>query len=155
MNSAFVKLSAAVRSERGAQRPLATRDWLACGLGFAALCLLGLSGVGCRMTAPPPDMESSIHSTEDVAVTPQQARLRMRALVEPLSGAIVESADRISAGTTNRVVRREALLWKIEGVSALREALFRPNPFVAIMDTSGQGGVGGSGTHCGHHLPIS
>jgi len=59
----------------------------------------------------------------------------MRALVEPLSGALIESADQISAATTNRVVRREALLWKIEGVPALREALFRPNPFAAIMDT--------------------
>jgi hypothetical protein len=33
------------------------------------------------------------------------------------------------------VIQREALLWKIEGVSALREALFRPNPYAAILDT--------------------
>ena len=62
-------------------------------------------------------------------------RLRLRALVEPYSGSIVESADRIRAGTTNRAIRREALLWKIEAVPALREALFRPNPLVAIGDT--------------------
>jgi len=87
------------------------------------------------MTAPRPDMETTIHAREDFAATPQQIRLRMRALVEPLSGALIESADQISGATTNRVVRREALLWKIEGVPALREALFRPNPFAAIMDT--------------------
>jgi hypothetical protein len=59
----------------------------------------------------------------------------MRALVDPLCAAIVESADRIRAGTTNRMVQREALLWKLEGVPALREALFRPNPYAAIMDS--------------------
>jgi hypothetical protein len=94
-----------------------------------------LIGAGCRATMPQPKIEGSIHSEEDLSVTPQQAHLRMRALVEPLSGAIVESADRIKAGTSNRVMQREALLWKIEGVSALREALFRPNPYAAILDT--------------------
>lgn len=59
----------------------------------------------------------------------------MRALVEPYCGAIVASADRISAGTTNRVIRREALLWKMEAVPAMRETLFQSNPFLAIADT--------------------
>jgi len=104
-------------------------------LRFLSPCILMMLGAGCRMTAPQPVMETTVHAREDVAATPQQIRLRMRALVEPLSGALVESADQISAATTNRVARREALLWKIEGVPALREALFRPNPFAAIMDT--------------------
>ncbi len=60
--------------------------------------------------------------------------MRMRALVEPFSGAIVASADHIVAGTTNPATHRAALLWKIEAVPALREALFRPNSFVATMD---------------------
>jgi hypothetical protein len=59
----------------------------------------------------------------------------MRALVDPLSGSIVEAADRIRAGSTNRVIRREALLWKLEGVPALRETLFRPNPVTALLDS--------------------
>jgi len=104
-------------------------------LVFLIPCILMMLGAGCRMTAPQPVMETNVHAREDVAATPQQTRLRMRALVEPLSGALIESADQISAATTNRVARREALLWKIEGVPALREALFRPNPFAAIMDT--------------------
>ena len=89
---------------------------------------------GCRMVAPEPVREN-IHSADDLAANEEQMRLRLRALVEPYSGSIVESADRIRAGTTNRAIRREALLWKIEAVPALREALFRPNPLVAIGDT--------------------
>jgi AraC-like DNA-binding protein len=92
-------------------------------------------GVGCQVKAPHSKIEETIHERDDIAVNPEQVRLRMRALVEPLAGAIVESADRIREGTTDRAIQREALLWKIEAVPALREALFRPTPFVAVMDT--------------------
>jgi len=91
-------------------------------------------GAGCQVAAPHQKIENTVHAPEDLAVSQEQVRLRMRALIEPLSGAIIESADRIMAGTTNRAVRREALVWKLEAVPALREALFRPNPFVAAMD---------------------
>ena len=99
------------------------------------LAALVLMVAACRVKAPSLEMEGIAHPPDDLAVNVQQVRLRIRALVEPYCGAIVESADRIAAGTTNRVIQREALLWKIEAVPAVREALFRPNPFVAILDT--------------------
>ena len=98
---------------------------------FAGLALMV---TGCHMAAPAPVREN-VHAADDLAANEQQIRLRIRALVEPYSGSIVESADRIRVGTTNRAIRREALLWKIEAVPALREALFRPNPLGAIGDT--------------------
>jgi hypothetical protein len=51
-----------------------------------------------------------------------------------MSGVIVASADQILAGTSDRAVRRQALLWKIEAVPALREALFQPDPMTAVAD---------------------
>lgn len=108
-------------------------DWPACALAF--LCGLASMTAGCRATAPRQGLGGTIHPREDVAVNVEQARLRMRALVEPYCGAVVASADRISADTTNRVIRREALLWKIEAVPAVRETLFHSNPFLSIVDT--------------------
>jgi AraC-like DNA-binding protein len=102
---------------------------------LAVMAGLALLAAGCRSMAPQRGVTGDLHPRKDVAVNTEQARLRIRALVEPLCGTIVASADRISAGTTNRAIRREALLWKIEAVPALREALFRPNPFVALVDT--------------------
>jgi len=96
--------------------------------------LLVAAGPGCTVEQSAPRYKQEIHPREDIVATQQQLRLRMRALVQPLSGLIVESADRIMAGTTNRAVQREALLWKIEGVPAVREALFRPVPYVAVAD---------------------
>jgi hypothetical protein len=103
-------------------------------LALTLLAGLALMAAGCRMATPAPVREN-VHAADDLAANEQQIRLRIRALVEPYSGSIVETADRIRAGTTNRAIRREALLWKIEAVPALREALFRPNPLVAIGDT--------------------
>jgi len=52
-----------------------------------------------------------------------------------MSGQIEQAADHIIAGTTDEAVKRAALEWKIEGVPAVRRALFEPDPFSAVMDT--------------------
>ncbi len=101
----------------------------------AVLCLLVLFPVaGCRFARPQRKIEARLHEQKDLAVTQEQVRLRMRALVDPMCGELEQAADRIIAGTTDPGVRRAALLWKIEGVPALREALFQPGPFAAVMD---------------------
>jgi hypothetical protein len=62
-------------------------------------------------------------------------RLRMRSLIEPFAGEIEQSADEIAAATSDISVKRATIRWKIEGVPALRSALFQPNPFTAVLDT--------------------
>ena len=100
----------------------------------AAIIFIMVTAAGCTVAPSATKYKHEIHPREDVVATQEQLRLRMRALAEPLSGHVVESADRIIAGTTNRAVQREALLWKIEAVPAIREALFRPDPFTAVTD---------------------
>jgi hypothetical protein len=94
-----------------------------------------VTGAGCTFAAPERKLESTVHAQQDVAVTPNQLRLRMRSLVGPMCGEIEQAADQIIAGTTNDAVKQAALRWKIEGVPALRETLFEPDPFTAVMDT--------------------
>jgi hypothetical protein len=93
--------------------------------------------LGACVTTPPPvaKMKNEVHASEDLAVTMQQLRVRMRTLVEPFAAVIVESADRIMETAPDRDIRREALLFKIQAVPAMREALFRPHPFNAILDS--------------------
>jgi hypothetical protein len=67
-------------------------------------------------------------------VNREQLRLRMRALVGPMTGAIEAAADEIAASSPDRAVQRAALDWKIQAVPALREALFQPDPSLALMD---------------------
>lgn len=99
-----------------------------------AVLLLMFMACGCRFTRLKPAIDSSIHSQKDVAASYEQTRLRLRSLVGPMCGEIEQAADEIYAGTTNTTVQRTALLWKIEGVPAMRAALFQPNPYTALMD---------------------
>ena len=94
-----------------------------------------MTGTGCRMALSERKIEARVHTQQDIAVTQNQVRLRMRALVDPMCGEIEQAADAIIAGTTNRAVQQAVLRWKIEGVPAVRKALFQPDPFTAVSDT--------------------
>jgi hypothetical protein len=115
-----------------------TGRWLAplqVRLLILALCAgLALTVAGCRVTTLKFKSDAKIHSNQDIAANFEQMRLFMRAQVQPLSDLIVTAADQIIAGTTNRAIQRQALLWKIDAVPSLRQALFRPNPLGAVLD---------------------
>ena len=102
---------------------------------WVALCCLFLVGAGCSIAPKRQQTDVRVHAERDISASFEQARLRVRALVQPMSSVIVASADQILAGTSDPAIRREALRWKIEAVPALREALFQPNPMTAVGDT--------------------
>jgi len=101
---------------------------VACALIFSTSCSLNIRKK--QPTGP-----ATAHSAQDLAVKPNQIRLRMRSLVEPFAGEIEQTADTIVAGTSDRSVKRAAIQWKIEGVPAIRGTLFQPDPFTAVFDT--------------------
>jgi hypothetical protein len=94
-----------------------------------------IAATGCRFAAPERKTQPGGHAQKDIALTQNQIRLRMRGLVGPMCGEIEQAADQVAAGTTNSIVQRAALEWKIEAVPAMREALFQPDPFTALTDT--------------------
>jgi hypothetical protein len=61
-------------------------------------------------------------------------RLRVRSLVGPLTGRMESAADEVVASTTSQTVRLATLEWKIDAVPAMRDALFQPDPYVALVD---------------------
>jgi hypothetical protein len=97
--------------------------------------VVAIVATGChfapRKVKPPPGG----HAEKDIALTENQIRLRMRALVGPMCGEIEQAANRILASTTNRAVQQAALEWKIEAVPAMRGALFQPDALTALMDS--------------------
>ena len=102
-------------------------------------CLLSIavamSVIGCRFAAPKPKTRSGQQMREVIVLTPNQIRLQMRGLVGPMCGEIEQTADQIIAESTNSVVQRAALEWKIQAVPEMREALFQPDPLTALIDT--------------------
>lgn len=120
------------RSHRNGRPPTNGTDIKTILLG---LLLLAVVASGCRFAMPERKMKASVHAQKDVSASYNQIRLRIRSMVGPACGEIEQTADQIIAGTTNAAVQRAALLWKIEGVPALRAALFQPDPFTAQFDS--------------------
>jgi hypothetical protein len=94
---------------------------------------LGCLVSGCRSAARRSTSNPRIHAQEDIKVTQEQLRVRMRALVGPtMCTRIEQSADSIIAATDDEKIKEAALQWKIDGVPAVRQALFQTEPFVAL-----------------------
>ncbi len=70
-------------------------------------------------------------------VEPEELRIRVRALIRPTLGTVEEAADRIIRDTSDPVVRRGALRWKIENTTTLLSALLRNDPALALADAWG------------------
>ncbi|WP_193212665.1 hypothetical protein [Luteolibacter marinus] len=106
---------------------------------FRAVLLLALQALllcACQLSVQPRELRThGDHDAGDIAATTQQIRFRMRALVDPLCGAVESAADRIMASTDDPAIRRAALEWKAQAVPALRESLFQPDPGMALFDT--------------------
>ncbi len=96
---------------------------------------LGCLVSGCRSAARQSTSNPRIHAQEDIKVTQEELRVRMRALVGPMCAQIEQSADSIIASTDDEKIKQAALQWKIDGVPAVRQALFQTDPFVALTDT--------------------
>jgi len=101
-----------------------------------ALLLLVVSlSFGCSIKIRKRQPTTSAAPKGDISASVNQVRLRMRSLVDPFAGEIERSADQIAASSQDVAVKRAAIRWKIEGVPALRGALFQPDPYTAVLDT--------------------
>ena len=89
---------------------------------------------GCRSASPRTGQVGILHDPNDVKVNREQLRLRVRSLVGPMTGRMESAADEIVESTTSPAVRLAALEWKIDAVPAMRDSLFQPDPYVALVD---------------------
>lgn len=81
------------------------------------------------------DLQSQFNRRDEIKISYEQLRLRMRSLVDPMGGQVENSADRIIATNSDPEIQRAALEWKAQSVPAFRESLFQPNPMTALFDT--------------------
>jgi hypothetical protein len=70
-------------------------------------------------------------------ISPQELRLRVRALIRPTLGTVEAAADRIIDGSNDPKVRRGAVIWKIETTTTFLSAMLRNDPLLALSDAWG------------------
>ncbi len=70
-------------------------------------------------------------------MSPEELRIRVRALIRPTLGIVEEAADRSFREATDPVVRRGILVWKIETTTTFLSAMLRTDPVLALADAWG------------------
>lgn len=95
------------------------------GAVLLAACT-GMSGGGSR---------TALIKASDSEATALEYRATANNLAIRLPGIIELTGDRMLAKTFDPELRRLALLWKLDGTAAFQQALFRPDPLGAAVET--------------------
>lgn len=94
------------------------------------LALPLLVAAGCATTAP----KQTALMQEGAAVSAEALRIRMRALAPQLIAGVELSADDIRTSSTDPVIQRRAILWKLNTTSELYRQLFAEDPMAGLLD---------------------
>jgi hypothetical protein len=88
----------------------------------------------CAGTASPQRsaLQQKIGSSGGVSAT--ELRLRLYELPQRLGGIVETAADRIRSESRQPAVRRQALIWKADGIPAIYTAALRPDPLAGALD---------------------
>lgn len=103
---------------------------LICASGAMLLGALGLTG-GCQSAK---DARSEVIAGLDPDYRVRPLTLQMHEYALTFSALVEHGADQIAASTDDSTIRRNALLWKVNAIPAMRVACFRPDPLSACLD---------------------
>lgn len=94
------------------------------------LALPLLVAAACATSAP----SQTPLMSEGAAVSAAALRIRMRALAPPLIASVELTADEIRTSSTDPVIQRRAIVWKLNTSSALYRQLFAEFPMAGLLD---------------------
>ena len=91
-----------------------------------------LIGYSCQTTDVHTELESKL---DNVRFNSEELRLRINTFALKFSGIVETAADEIISNTDDFSVKQNALLWKLNSIPAMNEAVFIVEPFAAAIDT--------------------
>ncbi|MDZ4783061.1 MAG: hypothetical protein SGJ19_22680 [Planctomycetia bacterium] len=103
-----------------------------CIFGAWSLLTACCMAVGCRTTPTPQGLLE--RQSVDARLSSRQLRVMVNEFTVHFVDRIEVSADQLLANTSDPAIRRNALLWKINGTSACFQAASRPDPLAAYLD---------------------
>ncbi len=86
----------------------------------------------CQTTDTHTGLETKL---DDVRFSSQELRLRINNFAIRFSGIVESAADEIISNSDDLVIKQNGLLWKLNSIPALDEAVFIIEPFAAAIDT--------------------
>lgn len=95
------------------------------------LALPLLAAMGCATSAP---SQTPLMKSGGASVSAEALRIRMRALAPQMIAGLEFAADEIRTSSTDPVIQRRALVWKLNTSTALYRELFSEDPAAGLMD---------------------
>jgi hypothetical protein len=97
---------------------------------FAAV-VLSVVVAACVMKGP---RQTKLMTSTEMAISAAALRVQVRSLADRFSGLMEEAGEAVLANETDPRRRRNALLWLTNGIPAMQQALFQPDPLAALID---------------------
>ena len=70
-----------------------------------------------------------------MTISSAQLRVQVRSLAGRFSGLMEQAGNGVLERTNDPAMKRRALLWLTNGIPAMQQALFQPDPLAALIDT--------------------
>ena len=86
----------------------------------------------CQTTDIHTGLESKL---DDVRFSSEELRLRINNFTLKFSGRVESAADQIIANSDDKLIKQNALIWKLNSIPTVNEAVFIAEPFAAAIDT--------------------
>ena len=94
---------------------------------FVTAVVLG----GCSTGTP---RQTKLMETSKMTVSSAQLRVQVRSMAGRFSGLMEQAGNRVLARTDDPAMKRSVLYWLTNGIPAMQQALFQPDPLAALID---------------------
>jgi hypothetical protein len=86
---------------------------------------------GCSTSGP---RQTRLMKTTNMTISAAQLRVEVRSLADRFSGLMEGAGNAVLADTHDPEMKRHALLWLTNGIPAMQQALFEPDPLAALVE---------------------
>ena len=98
--------------------------------GIVALLLFFVTAA-CVTSGP---RQTKLMKSTEMTISAAALRVQARSLADRYSGLMEEVGEEVLRDEYDPVARRNALLWLTNGIPAMQQALFQPDPLAALLD---------------------
>lgn len=99
-------------------------------LRFFAVVVL-LLAAACATSGP---RQTRLMKSTAMTISASALRVQVRSLADRFSGLMEEAGEQVLMTDPDPVRRRNALVWLTNGIPAMQQALFEPDPLAALVD---------------------
>jgi len=78
--------------------------------------------------------QTKLMTSTEMTISATALRVQVRSLADRYSGLMEEAGEEVLRDEDDPVARRNALLWLTNGIPAMQQALFQPDPLAALLD---------------------